>query len=115
MQDGSRRVTSITEVGRMESDVITLSELFKFKVDEVLPDRTVVGRLESTGLRPTFLDKFERRGIALPTSLFGNGRATVPEIRRSAERDDGPRLLVALLASRAALRPRRRTRGGRRG
>ena len=35
MQDGSRRVTSITEVGRMESDVITLSELFKFKIEGV--------------------------------------------------------------------------------
>jgi pilus assembly protein CpaF len=86
LQDGSRRVTSITEVGRMESDVITLSELFKLNVDEVLPDRTVVAHLQSTGLRPTFLDKFERRGIALPTSLFRNGRAPMPEIRRSAER-----------------------------
>jgi pilus assembly protein CpaF len=74
-QDGSRRVTSITEVGRMESDVITLSELFKFRLEQVLPDRTVVGGLVSTGLRPSFLDKFERRGIALPTQLFSNGRA----------------------------------------
>src|SRR5205814_433151 len=47
LQDGSRRVTSITEVGRMESDVITLSELFKFRVERVLPDRTVVGGLVS--------------------------------------------------------------------
>jgi pilus assembly protein CpaF len=87
LQDGSRRVTSITEVGRMESDVITLSELFKFRVDEVLPDRTVVGRLHSSGLRPTFLDKFERRGIVLPASLFrSGGPAPVADIRRSVER-----------------------------
>jgi pilus assembly protein CpaF len=86
LQDGSRRVTSITEVGRMESDVITLSELFRFQVDEVLPDRTVVGRLQSTGLRPTFIDKFERRGITLPTSLFSNGRTPPPEMLRSADR-----------------------------
>ncbi len=78
LQDGSRRVTAITEVGRMESDVITLSDLFKLKVDEVLPDRTVVGTLRSTGLRPTFLDKFERRGVTLPTSLFSNGN--MPEL-----------------------------------
>jgi pilus assembly protein CpaF len=84
LQDGSRRVTSITEVGRMESDVITLSELFKFAVDEVLPDRTVVGALKSTGLRPSFLDKFERRGIALPNSLFGAG-SNVAAFPRSAE------------------------------
>jgi pilus assembly protein CpaF len=84
LQDGSRRVTSITEVGRMESDVITLSELFKFSVDEVLPDRTVVGGLRGTGLRPSFLEKFERRGIVLPNSLFGRARP-LPEFLRSAE------------------------------
>jgi pilus assembly protein CpaF len=79
LQDGSRRVTSITEVGRMESDVVTLSELFKFKVDEVQADRTVVGSLRSTGLRPTFIDKFDRRGISLPTQLFSNGWAATPD------------------------------------
>ena len=83
LQDGSRRVTSITEVGRMESDVITLAELFKFRVDNVLPDRTVVGGLISTGLRPTFLDKFERRGISLPSHLFSNGRTGMaPALRK---------------------------------
>jgi pilus assembly protein CpaF len=85
MQDGTRRVTSITEVGRMESEVITLSELFKFKIDGVQADRTVVGGLRATGLRPSFMDKFERRGIALPTSLFGNGRASVAHLNRAAE------------------------------
>jgi pilus assembly protein CpaF len=85
LQDGSRRVTSITEVGRMESDVITLSELFRFSVEKVLPDRTVVGSLCGTGLRPSFLDKFERRGITLPNSLFGSPQNGVREFLRSAE------------------------------
>ena len=39
LEDGSRRVTSITEVQRMESDVITLQELFKFQIDEVTRGR----------------------------------------------------------------------------
>jgi pilus assembly protein CpaF len=85
LQDGSRRVVSITEVGRMESDVITLSELFKFKVEEVRADRTVTGRLNSTGLRPTFLDKFERRGITIPHQLFSNARGVAPDYLRSVE------------------------------
>ncbi len=72
LEDGTRRITSITEVQRMEGDVITLQELFSFKVDEVLPDHTVVGGLRSTGLRPTFLFKFEKRGIELPTHLFAS-------------------------------------------
>ena len=70
LQDGSRRVTSITEVQRMESDTITLQELFKLKIDRVMPDGTVIGGLRTTGLRPTFMAKFERRGITLPPNLF---------------------------------------------
>jgi pilus assembly protein CpaF len=70
LQDGSRRVTSITEVQRMESDVITLQELFKFKLDRVMPDGAVIGALTPTGLRPTFLGKFNKHGIELPTNLF---------------------------------------------
>jgi pilus assembly protein CpaF len=70
LEDGSRRVTSITEVQRMESDVITLQELFKFHIDEVTPDGKIVGGLRATGLRPTFVQKFEKRGISLPVGLF---------------------------------------------
>jgi pilus assembly protein CpaF len=70
LEDGSRRVTSISEVQRMESDVITMQELFKFQVDEVTGDGAIVGALRSTGLRPTFLAKFEKRGVPLPLGLF---------------------------------------------
>jgi pilus assembly protein CpaF len=86
LEDGSRRVTSITEVQRMEGDVITLQELFEFKIDQITGDRVVVGSLRSTGLRPTFLHKFEKRGVALPATLFSNGRsapaAAVQAVRR---------------------------------
>ena len=81
LEDGSRRVTSITEVQRMESDVITLQELFKFRIDEVTRDGTIVGGLHPTGLRPTFLQKFEKRGIALPLGLF---QANEPELGAAA-------------------------------
>jgi pilus assembly protein CpaF len=74
LEDGSRRVTSIMEVQRMESDTITLQELFNFQVEQVTADRMVIGTLRGTGLRPTFLTKFERRGIALPLGLFREGR-----------------------------------------
>ena len=64
----------------MESDVITLQELFEFKVEQVTADRVVMGSLCSTGLRPTFIHKFEKHGIALPISLFSNGRRPVAEM-----------------------------------
>jgi pilus assembly protein CpaF len=73
MHDGTRKVTSITEVQRMESDVITLQELFSFKVDGVTSGRAVVGNLVSTGLRPGFLDKFERRGVRAPGWIASAG------------------------------------------
>jgi pilus assembly protein CpaF len=70
LEDGSRRVTSITEVQRMEAEVITLQELFTFKVESVTEERVVIGNLVSTGLRPNFVTKFERRGVPLPAVLF---------------------------------------------
>jgi pilus assembly protein CpaF len=70
LEDGSRRVTAITEVQRMEAEVITLQELFKFKFGPGTGDGRVVGSLASTGLRPSSMHKFEKRGIALPLSMF---------------------------------------------
>jgi pilus assembly protein CpaF len=75
----------------MESEVITMQEIFEFKVDEVTSDRVVVGSLRTTGLRPAFLSKFEKRGVALPVSLFTDTRtsrapAALPDLGRAASR-----------------------------
>ena len=66
MPDGSRKVTAITEVMRMEGDVITTQDLFSFQIDEITAQRTVLGKLRNTGLRPTFISKLERHGVRLP-------------------------------------------------
>jgi pilus assembly protein CpaF len=84
LEDGSRRVTAITEVQRMESDIVTLQDLFLFEVDQVTRDRVVIGELRPTGLRPTFLHKFEKRGIDLPQSLFQDQRRTLEDITAGA-------------------------------
>jgi pilus assembly protein CpaF len=71
LEDGSRHVTQITEVQRMESDVVTLQPLYEYKVGGVNPaDGKVFGSLEPTALRPTLLAKFARRGIEVPSDLF---------------------------------------------
>src|SRR5438046_7723709 len=54
LHDGSRRVMAITEVQRMEGDVITLQDLFRFDVEEIGEDGKVIGALSPTGLRPGF-------------------------------------------------------------
>jgi pilus assembly protein CpaF len=82
MHDGSRKVMAITEVQRMESDVITLQELFRFQVDSVASNRTVVGALQNTGIRPGFLEKFEKRGVSLPSWLGSGTVEPAPRLRR---------------------------------
>jgi pilus assembly protein CpaF len=64
--DGSRKVVSVTEVQRMEADVITLQELYHFELEGFAADRRVLGELTATGLRPGFLEKFEKHGIKAP-------------------------------------------------
>ena len=91
LDDGSRRVTHVTEVQRMESDVITLQDLFEFEFDSIATDGTIVGELRATGLRPTLLSKFERRGITLPLTMFHRGGEAVPgaeeqDIRKRLDR-----------------------------
>ena len=71
LDDGTRHVTIITEVQRMEGEVITLNNLFEFKLDHIEADHRVVGDLLPTGIRPSFLPKFQRHGIELPNDLFG--------------------------------------------
>ena len=70
LRDGSRRVTSITEVQGMEGEVITMAEIFKFESSGFENGR-VIGRLRPTGVRPKFIDKIEQSGIHLPPSIFG--------------------------------------------
>jgi pilus assembly protein CpaF len=81
-EDGSRRVSQITEVQRMESDVITLQDLFEFKLESIAADRTITGGVRPTGLRPMFLHKFEKHGIELPASVFGQPPTGLSDIVR---------------------------------
>ncbi len=70
LADGSRRVTSITEVTVMEGEVITSQEVYRFRRRGVSPDGTVVGDFEPTGVRPGFVERLRVAGIDLPLSMF---------------------------------------------
>ena len=72
MRDGTRKVTSITEVSGMEGEVITMTDIFIFEQTGTENGR-IVGRLRPTGLRPKFMDMIEAAGIHLPPSIFGIG------------------------------------------
>lgn len=74
-RDGGRRITHITEVSGMEGDIITLQDIFRFKQEGIDEHGRILGRLEPTGLRPSFTEDFAQAGISLPEGLFKN----VPE------------------------------------
>jgi pilus assembly protein CpaF len=71
LKDGSRRITQITEVQGMESDVVVLQDVFKFDfhagTDELGRPR---GQLRPTGLRPMFLNRLADRGVEIPLGVF---------------------------------------------
>ncbi len=72
MRDGTRKITSISEVQGMEGDVITMSEIYRFE-QTGFENGKVIGRLRPTGLRPKFMYKLQEAGIMLPPSIFGLG------------------------------------------
>lgn len=72
MRDGSRKVTSVSEIQGMEGDIITTSEIFRFEQTNI-ENGKVIGRLRPTGLRPKFMWKIQEAGIMLPPSVFGIG------------------------------------------
>jgi pilus assembly protein CpaF len=72
LRDGSRKVTSVSEIQGMEGDVITTSEIFRFE-QTGFENGKVIGRLRPTGLRPKFMWKIQDAGIMLPPSVFGIG------------------------------------------
>ncbi|MGN6609586.1 MAG: CpaF family protein [Jatrophihabitans sp.] len=72
LRDGTRRITHITEVTGMETDVITLQDIFTFDFGAgVDDDGKYRGTLKATGLRPQFAEKLRDEGIDLPGGLFG--------------------------------------------
>ena len=54
----------------MEGDIVTMQDLFRYQQRGVDSDGGVVGVFQSTGLRPSFSEKFEIGGIHLPADLF---------------------------------------------
>ncbi|WP_415183521.1 CpaF family protein [Phaeovulum sp.] len=70
LQDGSRRMTSITEITGMEGDVISMQEIFKYERLGLSPDGTIIGRFTATGVRSHFSDRFRQWGFDLPASIY---------------------------------------------
>jgi pilus assembly protein CpaF len=70
LADGTRKVTSISEITGMEGDVITMQEIFVFEKAGISKEGKVVGRFRATGVRPKCSEKLRAAGIVLPPEMF---------------------------------------------
>src|SRR3954447_7287293 len=70
MSDGTRKVTSISEITGMEGDVITMQEIFLFEKLGLNQDGKVIGRFRATGVRPKACDRLKAAGVHLPPDMF---------------------------------------------
>jgi len=77
LKDGSRKVTSVTEVAGMEGDTVVLTDVFKFEQTGVTQDGKVMGELKPTGIRPLFTPRMEAAGFKLGADVFGASSANI--------------------------------------
>jgi pilus assembly protein CpaF len=70
LTDGNRRIVSLQEITGMESNIITMQEIFTFKKMAVNGHGSIRGRFQYLGIRPKFLEKFETAGIPLHEETF---------------------------------------------
>ena len=73
LSDGTRRVTSVSEITGMEGDTITMQEIFAFERKGVDRDGRVLGRFRPTGVRPRFAERLRQYGMQLPRVFFEEG------------------------------------------
>lgn len=71
LSDGSRKITSITEVAGMEGQTIVMTDIFKYEKTGISPDGKVIGELKPTGIRPFFTPRLEQNGFVLGPEVFG--------------------------------------------
>jgi pilus assembly protein CpaF len=74
MDDGRRRVVSVSEIVGMEEDIIMVQEVFRFRRTGHGQDGAVLGQFEATGVRPKFMDHVMARGAGFPPTMFAPGR-----------------------------------------
>jgi pilus assembly protein CpaF len=70
LSDGTRKVTNLSEITGMESDVITMQDIFVYKKKGIGKDNEVLGGFEATGIRPKFAERLLASGIRLPMEMF---------------------------------------------
>ena len=72
LDDGSRKIVFITEIGGMQGDVVTLQDIFVYNQRDVDKKGKIVGEFQATGFIPKFIESLERKGFNVPRGIFSN-------------------------------------------
>ena len=70
LSDGTRKVTSVSEITGMEGDIITMQEIYLFEKLGVTQEGKVIGRFRATGVRPKLCERLKASGIHIPADMF---------------------------------------------
>jgi pilus assembly protein CpaF len=70
LSDGTRKVTSVSEITGMEGEIITMQEIYVFEKLGVTQEGKVIGRFRATGVRPKCCERLKASGIHLPADMF---------------------------------------------
>ncbi len=74
MSDGTRKVTSISEITGVEGDIISMQEIFAFRKTGLAENGAVLGEFAATGIRPRLTERLAASGVNLPPSMFESTR-----------------------------------------
>jgi pilus assembly protein CpaF len=88
MSDGTRKITSISEITGMEQDVITMQEIFTFKKTGIDETGKVIGAFRATGIRPKCADQLATAGHPLPMDMFEHVHPVGAEPAMAGARND---------------------------
>jgi pilus assembly protein CpaF len=72
LSDGSRRISKISEVVGMEKDMVSMQDIFIYDTHGVDDRGRVLGKYCATGVRPTFMERFKKGNIRIPSAIFEN-------------------------------------------
>jgi len=79
LSDGTRKIKSVTEVVGLQGDTVTLQEIFRFKEEGFDKNRKILGQFQAMGMIPSFIEKFEQKGLKIPRSLFTTSSSSQTE------------------------------------
>ena len=79
LDDGSRKIVYITEIGGMQGDVVTLQDIFLFHQKDIDKKGKIIGEFQATGFIPKFIETLEKKGYNVPRGLFTNAPQGSPQ------------------------------------